>query len=138
MPNGNGDALRQPRRPMHVNVGENWWTQGSMVVGRLALVANIFALYLARSPMREVEAMRPGSNAIIRQDTLGKPGFVATAEHLVLPLEWRNEKGGTSQGPFEACRKNIRPPSARFIGDSLASALMLYGEYQCERGRHAP
>ena len=93
MPNGNGDALGQPRRPVHVSVKENWWTKGSLIVGLFALLASGLALYLTWSPMGEVEAMSPGSYAIIRQDTLGKPGFVATAEHLVLPVEWRNEKG---------------------------------------------
>jgi hypothetical protein len=58
-----------------------------------AVGTSIITLLATLSPSGSVHVIEPSSYAIIRQDTLGKPGWIATAEHLVLPVEWENDYG---------------------------------------------
>jgi len=90
--------LGHAERPVHVQVRESrltWMTLFfTLVTSFLALVVSLVTLWFTWSPRGEVRAIEPSSYAIIRQDTLGPgPGYTATAEHLVLPVEWKNDKG---------------------------------------------
>jgi hypothetical protein len=88
MPDEPGGELGHKRNPVYVDVKESWWTIGSVVVALLALAASAWALYITWAPSGEVQPIEPSSYAVLRVDPL-----VGEVEHLVVPLEWKNDKG---------------------------------------------
>ena len=95
VPEGTREELGHEKNPVHVNVRENKWTVLSVLAAFSALAVSVFTLLFTLSPWGKVHAIEPSSYAIIRQDTLGSPGVTATTEHLVLPVEWKNDKGSS-------------------------------------------
>jgi hypothetical protein len=81
-------GLGHKKNPVYVDVKESWWTIGSVAVAILALAASAWTLYITWSPRGEVQPIEPSSYAVLRVDPL-----VGEWEHLVVPLEWENDKG---------------------------------------------
>jgi hypothetical protein len=88
-----------PGNPVHVKIQESvklkesFLTWVTLVFSFIALVVSIVTALFTWSPWGEVRTIKPSSYAIIRQDTLGSPGVTAKTEHLVLPVEWENDRG---------------------------------------------
>ena len=94
--NGTSERLGNANKPFHVKVKEGRWTILSVLAAFSALAVSAFTLLFTLSPWGNVHAIEPSSYAIIRQDTLGSPGIFTTREHLVLPIEWKNNNGSSA------------------------------------------
>jgi len=79
--------------PVHVKARESLLTWVTLLVSLFALGVSLWTAWVTWSPRGEVRAIEPSSYAIIQRDTLGSPGVTATTEHLVLPVEWENDRG---------------------------------------------